>query len=468
MTIQVSRPAELAAHPTAALADFVAGLRFEAIPEETRRAVRQAFLDTIGCGLFGADFEWSRIVNGYVRDQHGPAEATLWRNGFRGPAANVALGLGTMIHSFDFDDYHNAKIHPGAAVVPAAFALAEARGASGRELLTALVAGYEVMTRVSLGTGPGSSRLQGWHLTGTTGTFGAAAAAASLRGLAADRTASALGLAGTQSAGLWAFTADGSQSKRFHPGRAAQSGLIAADLAARGFPGPTQILEAADGGFCRATSDDVDFSRLVEGLGERFLAGEVTIKPYACCGSLHSSIDAIREIRESRPLDPAQIERIICHHSRIVLQQCGFAYQPLSVLQAQMSAQYTLAVALLDGQALIDQFSPDRIGQPDVIDLAGRVEFAIDPEIDRIYPAVFAGRVEVVLRDGTRFDRRVDFPRGSVENPLPEADLLAKFHALADRAIGRARADRVVGLVGQLEELPDIRELAGLLAADGR
>lgn len=465
MTVQLTRPADLAARPTAALAEFAAGLRFEDIPAETRRAVRNALLDTIGCGLFGADFEWSRIVCDWIRDQEGRAEATLWRGaGFRGPAANVALGLGTMIHSFDFDDYHNAKIHPGAAVVPAAFALAEARGASGRDLLTALVAGYEVMTRVSLGTGPGPSRMQGWHLTGTTGTFGAAAAAASLRGLDADRTASALGLAGTQSAGLWAFTADGAQSKRFHPGRSAQSGLIAADLAARGYAGPTKILEAADGGFCQATSDGYDFTRIVDGLGDRFVAGDVTIKPYACCGSLHSAIDAVRDLAGDRPIDPAQVDRIICHHSRIVLQQCGFTYEPLSVLQAQMSAQYALAVAILDGQALIDQFSAGRIGRPDVVDLAKKVEFAIDPEIDRIYPDVFAGRVEIILRDGTRLDRRVDLPRGSVENPLPEADLLAKFHALADRGIGQERADRIVELVQGIEELRDVRELARELA----
>ncbi|HEX2174030.1 MAG TPA: MmgE/PrpD family protein [Dehalococcoidia bacterium] len=465
MTMQVTQATDRTVRPTAALAEFVTDLRLEAIPVETRRAVLNALLDTIGCGLFGADFEWSRIVADWIRDQEGRPEATLWRGGgYRAPAANIALGLGTMIHSFDFDDYHNAKIHPGAAVVPAAITLAEARGASGRDLLTALVAGYEVMTRVSLGTGPGPSRMQGWHLTGTTGTFGAAAAAASLLGLDADRTASALGLAGTQSAGLWAFTADGSQSKRFHPGRSAQSGLIAAALAQRGYAGPTRILEAEDGGFCRATSDGFDFGRLVDGLGERFVAGDVTIKPYACCGSLHSSIDAVREITARRPIDPDAIDRIVCHHSRIVLQQCGFAYEPLSVLQAQMSAQYALAVAVLDGQALVDQFSADRIGQPDVVALAKRVEFAVDPEIDRIYPEVFAGRVEIVLRDGTRLDRRVDYPRGSVENPLPEADLLAKFHALAGRAIGRDRADRVVQMVQEIEGLPDVRALTTELA----
>lgn len=464
MVAERPRVANPAAQPTLALAAFAAGLRYDDIPETTRTAVSNALLDTVGCGLFGADFEWSRIVNGWVRDQGGPAEATLWRNNFRGPAANVALGLGTMIHSFDYDDYHNAKIHPGAAVVPAAWSVAEALGASGRDLLTALVAGYEVMTRVSLGTGPGPSRMQGWHLTGTTGTFGAAAAAARLRGLSVEQTASALGLAGTQSAGLWAFTADGSQSKRFHPGRSAHSGVLAADLAARGYPGPVKILEAEDGGFCRATSDRYSFERIVEGLGEKFVAGEVTIKPYACCGSLHSAIDAIRDIRSDRRFELSAIDRVICHHSHVVLQQCGFPYEPLSVLQAQMSAQYALAVSAIDGQALIDQFSAERIGQPDVVELAGKVEFAIDPDIDRVYPEVFAGRVEVILKDGTRLDRRVDYPRGSVENPLPAADLLAKFHAVADPGLGGERAGRVVDLLQRVDVLPDLRELAALLA----
>ena len=163
--------------PTMVLADFLSGFKFEDIPPKTLTQDKAAFLDSLGCGLFGSTLEWSQKVNALVKEMGGKGEATLWANQFRGPAANVALGLGTMIHSFDFDDYHNAKLHPGAVVVPAALTMAEREGSSGREFLTAIVAGYETMIRISLATGPGPSRQKGWHLTGTCGTFGAAAAA---------------------------------------------------------------------------------------------------------------------------------------------------------------------------------------------------------------------------------------------------------------------------------------------------
>ncbi|RPJ73309.1 MAG: MmgE/PrpD family protein, partial [Desulfobacteraceae bacterium] len=212
---------------TRALSGFAARLAYPALPPELVDRLKTCLLDAIGCGLHGAGLPWADIVNRWVMRQGGPPEATLWRQGFRGPCANVVLGLGVMIHGFDFDDYHNAKIHPGAPVIPAALAVGEWLGASGREVLAAIAAGYETMIRVSLATGPNASRLKGWHLTGTTGTFGAAAAAGRLLGLSAEEMASALGLAGTQSAGLWAFLADGAMSKRFHPGRAGQSGVMA-------------------------------------------------------------------------------------------------------------------------------------------------------------------------------------------------------------------------------------------------
>ena len=287
---------------TRSLADFAAGLQYELLDSGLVAKFKTYLLDAVGCALHGTSQPWARIVTDYIRAQKGEREATLWLQKFRGPSANVALGVGVMIHSFDFDDYHNAKSHPGAPVIPAALSMGEAIDASGRDVLTAMVTGYETMIRVSLATGPNASRLRGWHLTGTTGTFGAAAAAGNLLRLGGDDMASALGMAGTQSAGLWAFLADGAMSKRFHPGRAAQSGVMAACLARKGFRGPTQILEAEDGGFCRATSDQVDLSLITKDLGTRFVSGETNIKPYACCASSHSAVDAILASRKQHSL----------------------------------------------------------------------------------------------------------------------------------------------------------------------
>src|SRR6185295_17161523 len=195
------------------------------------------------------------------------------------------------------DDYHQAKLHPGAVVIPAAIAMAEKTGASGERLVTAIAAGYEVMIRSSLALNPSAARLRGWHLTGVCGPFGAAAACASLLELDEEQTAWALGLAGTQGAGLWAFNADGTMSKRLHAGKAAHSGVMAAELAALGFTGPTQIYEFHDGGVLKAFSDASDPAPLTSDLGNTFHLDATSIKPYSCCGSTHSYVDAALELR---------------------------------------------------------------------------------------------------------------------------------------------------------------------------
>jgi 2-methylcitrate dehydratase PrpD len=448
---------------TRVLASFAANLTYEELGRDLVGRFKEYLLDGIGCGLHGTSQPWAQIVNRFVKDQEGKAEATLWLQRFRGPSANVALGVGVMIHSFDFDDYHNAKVHPGAPVIPAAIAVGESIGASGKSVLAAMVAGYETMIRVSLATGPNASRLKGWHLTGTTGTFGAAAAAGNLLGLDGDQMASALGMAGTQSAGLWAFTADGAMSKRFHPGRAAQSGVMAAFLAQKGFTGPTQILEAKDGGFCRATSDQVDLSLITKELGSRFLSGETNIKPYACCASSHSAVDAVLSLQKKHPFQPADIERVLVKTAKGVQVQCGFEYQAKGVVQAQMSLQYIVAVVLLEGAALLEQFSESKIADPKVVDLAKHVEIVVDPDIDKLYPERFPNRVEIILKNGLRIETRIDFPKGSVEHPMSFDEVAAKFRSLASYAVLPAQAENIIEAVGGLEELGNIRELTDFL-----
>jgi 2-methylcitrate dehydratase PrpD len=454
--------------PTRALAEFVAALRYEGIPGGVRERAKLSLLDALGCGLCGAATPWAHTVIGVVEDLGGPAEATIWARGVHRPCANVALALGTMIHAQDYDDYHTAKVHPGAAVVPAALTLAEKLRVDGRRLLTAVVAGYETMIRVSLGTGPAASRLRGWHLTGTCGTFGAAAAAASLLGLGEEGTAWALGLAGTQAAGLWAFTADGAWSKRLHPGRSAQSGILAALLAGRGYRGPTQILEAEDGGFCRATSDATDLSRITEGLGVRFHAGEAGLKPYAACASLHSAIDGALALR-AQGLTDADVARLVLRTSRVVQVQCGSvrcgpSSRPAGMLQAQMSAQYCLAAALRDGQLLARQFADDRLADPEILELAARVEVRVDPEMDAMYPGHFANIVEAHTRDGAILVQRVDDPLGSPARPLEQKEVEEKFRDLGDAALDPPRVERILQVVGGIESLPDAAGLAALLA----
>src|SRR4030042_4169598 len=181
---------------TQRLANFSANLKFEDLDQSLVLNLKKSLLDGIGCGLYGSVLPWCQIVNQYIKEGRGKRESTLWLQKFKGPSTNVSLGLGTMIHSFDYDDYHHAKVHPGAVVIPAAATIGARLGASGKATITAMVAGYETMARVSLATGPNSSRSKGWHLTGTTGTFGAAAAAGSLLGLDQGEMARAMGTGG--------------------------------------------------------------------------------------------------------------------------------------------------------------------------------------------------------------------------------------------------------------------------------
>jgi len=450
---------------TGKLSEFICGLTFEKIPPSALERIKISILDTLGCALSGSQFEWARAVNDFVQSQQGVPEATLWATPFKGPAANVVLGNGTMAHSFDFDDYfHKAKLHPSAPVIPAALAVGEKERIDGKKLITAIAAGIETMTHIGRGINPAASRARGWHLTGTCGTFGAAAAAGKIWDFDTRTMTSALGMAGTQSSGLWAFTADGSESKRFHPGRAAQSGIIAASLAAGGYRGPAKIIEAADGGLFKATSDDFDFARVTEGLGEIFDCEEIGIKPHAACASLHSSVDAVLGLKSENRLSVQDIQTVHVYNSELVNLQCGFPYEPMGALQAQMSMQYCVARALMDGMLYLDQFSKEKLSEPAALDLAGRVIFVLDEEINRIYPREFPSVVEIIMKDGRKFKTRVDMPKGSPANPVTWEDVRQKFAMLSLPVIGENKVAALTEMIMRIDTVNDVGRIAALLA----
>jgi 2-methylcitrate dehydratase PrpD len=450
------------ASPTREVAGWIAGLCYRDLPQRTRAVARCALLDTVGCGVYGYNTPWANMLLAWARAGGPKDEGTVWgesRPSLR--AADAALVNGTASHAFELDDYHNAKLHPGAVVVPAAVALAEKLDAAGDRLVTAIAAGYEVMIRSSLALNPSAARLRGWHLTGVCGPFGAAAACASLLGLDAEQTAWALGLAGTQGAGLWAFNADGTMSKRLHAGKAAHSGVLAAELAALGFTGPTQIYEYGDGGVLKAYSDASDPAPLTQDLGSVYHLDSTSIKPYSCCGSTHAYVDAALELRRKLGAPWHGRRRVKIGLSKVVDVQCGFAYAPSSALNAQMSLRYVVAAALTDGQVLPPQFSDQRCADPALTALAESFELVPDPGLDQLYPAHFAGWV-AAERDGDWVRVDVLDPSGSPAAPIDARGITEKFRGINPQL----PVDQIATVALEIEQR-SVRELLALLAHRG-
>jgi 2-methylcitrate dehydratase PrpD len=441
------------------LAEWIAALTPDRVPEHVRRELRTLSLDTFGCALSGAAQPWALAIRQWALEGR-PAVGTarIWGEALpRLRPSDAALVNGAAAHAFEVDDFHNAKVHLGAVVLPAAMAVGEAVGAEPHLIETAVAVGYEVAIRTSLALRPARARLRGWHLTSVCGPLGAAAAVAVLRRLDARQTAWALGLAGTQACGLYAFTADGTDSKRLHPGRAAQAGVMAAELAALGLTGPTQIYEAADGGLLATFTDEPDPGQVLERLGEHWHAPETNFKPYGCCGSAHAHVDAALALRPRRR--PGG--RVRAGMAAVVRQQCGYRYTPGSALNAQMSLRYAVAAALLHGAVLPAQFEPSCLNDPDLVAQANVIEIVHDPRHDAWYPAQFCGWVEVETDSGAIERVEVMNPSGSAANPDRGQAIRSKFSALVSGLLDAEQVAQVQTAFDRFDEMP----LASLLDA---
>ncbi len=449
--------------PTQNLAEFLCLLNYEQIPEGVIDRIKCSVLDGIACGYFGSTSPWGEIMKEFVQEQESRQESTLWATEIKAQAINTVLALGTFIHAYDFDDYHNAKVHPGAVVIPVALALAEREGFSGKDFLLAVVCGYETMIRVSLSVNPNSARSKGWHLTGTCGVFGAAAAAGKIMGLNVEQMTWALGLAGTQASGLWAFNMDGAMSKRFHPGRASQSGILAVELAKKGFSGPKHILDAEDGGIWSATSNSPNPEELLCDIGEIFRCEETNIKPHASCASTHSAIDAVHEIMDKQDFEIENIEEIVILTSEGVKTQTGFDYLPENVLQAQMSIKYAVALALKYRTILPYHMEKEYFSSSELRELMKKVSVKIDQEMDEIYPKHFCNKVRIHMKDGNSYECKVLDPFGSKERPLSWDNVVEKGRAIVSGTLLEERFDEMLIKINGLENVENISSVSEIL-----
>ncbi|MDO8673723.1 MAG: MmgE/PrpD family protein, partial [Dehalococcoidia bacterium] len=419
---------------TRKLATFAASLDFVDLPSGVIDNAKLCLLDTLGCGLFGSTLPWSQILANCVVDIEGGSGCTLWGLSAKASPTGAALVNGSMVHGFELDDLHKQSIvHPGSVTATAALAVAERLGSiSGKRFLTAMVAGYEVAARVGMCLGT-AHLLQGWHPTGTHGTLAAAAAAGSVLGLAPDLMQQAFGIAGTQASGLMSSQYS-SMVKRFHAGRAAQSGVYAAFLARRGYTGITGLFEYEYGGYCTTFSPSFDREKLIAGLGETWEINTVGFKPYSTNGSCHTAIDALVELRNLYGLRPDDIEAVRVFTSSATFEHVGWPYAPDSVTTAQMNLPYIAAVTIATGEAFVDQFTEERIRDGELVALAGRVAVIVDPDMDARGPAQrHYIRLEVKLKDGRLLEASRLSARGSADFPLTREEVEQKFERLAGK-----------------------------------
>jgi len=454
---------------TRAIADFVSGLTYEQIPAEVVERIKLLILDALGCALYGARLEWCRILRDTLEKLDGTRTTSVWGTGARLSSPHAALVNGTEVQGFELDDVHRkAVMHVGAVTLPALVAIAETHAQlSGREFLTAAVAGYEIGPRVGLCMGQEHIG-QGWHSGATVGIFSAAAGAARGLSLDADKTVHALGIAGTQSSGLMAAQY-GAMVKRMHAGRAAQSGLYAALLAGNGFTGIVDVFEAPYGGFCTTFSrsqDRFNLDELSAGLGQKFETMGIALKFYSCVGSNHTTLDAIRDIRARRPFALDEIEEIVVHGSQVTVDHAGWPYRPDGLTAAQLNLQFCVATLLIEGDVFVDQFAPDCVDNARRIALSRKVKVVHDPAITALGAAHrHKIRVEVHFRGGAVERETREEPRGSERSFADAGDIIDKFRKLTRGVMADKQQDALVEAVLDLDKLADTRTLVELLSA---
>ncbi len=445
-------------------ADYWATAQYQDVTPEALRLSKRFLLDTLAAGIAGSHSEVVKIAIAAARagTESASGSAILWGRSDRLPPPQAALVNGTAAHAFELDDFGGCG-HSGAVVTPVVLALSAARKLTGRDALMALLAGYDLAARVLEGAGGYRPHNDlGWHSTGTCGSFGAAAAAARALTLAPSRFADALGIAGTFTGGIWAFLADGAMTKRFHAGKAAENGLSAALLAEAGMTGPRHVLEAEWGGFFSTYSRGIATpAATLQGLGREFRIDRSGMKPYACCRGLHAGIDALMQILAETRSDCGAIARILVHGNAQFSLQFD-RLEPANLLDAQFSMQYALAVAAVSGRATLDQFEPPRTSDPEIRRLMAATTLLDDRVIaPGDYPAI-----EVVLSDGRRIERHVQFAKGAPQNPLSDGELADKVASLIDPVLGASRRREIAQIVAGLEALDDLRILTRLLARD--
>jgi 2-methylcitrate dehydratase PrpD len=449
MTAATAKPA--AKNVTRTLASYLVRARYEDLPVNVRKEGSRTLLNYVGVAVGGSGHETVRNAISALAPFSGPRQAAILGRGERFDIMNAAFVNGVSSHIFDYDDTHlKTIIHPGGPVVSAILALSEYHAVSGRDFLNALVLGVETCCRIGNAVWPDHYDV-GWHITGTTGVFGAAAAAGKLLGLSEQQMVWALGLAASQPVGL--RESFGSMNKSFNPGRAAADGLFAALLAQQNFTSSDGMIEAKRG-WANAISTKQNYAEITDGLGTRFEAALNTYKPFACGIVEHPAIDAAIQLRNEYHLTGDEIEAIELRVHPLVLELTG-KQTPQTGLEGKFSIYHSVAVAVIEGAGGEKQFSDRAVRDPRVLALREKVKATVDP-------AVKPEQVDMTIRlkDGRQLHKFIEHAIGSVEVPMTDRQLETKFADLAEGILPTAQARELMGACWNVERLPSAAAIA--------
>lgn len=444
------------------LASFCTELQYEALSPEVVDRAKYFFLDYLGVAVRGSLSDSSQPLYQIAQTLAPAGAGTVLGRAQKTTFPYAALANGTAAHSLELDDTHQGgSIHLGVSVFSAALAMAESIGASGKAFLTASVAGFEVAARLAMALKPADHYARGFHPTATCGTFGAAASAARLLSLNEAQFLSALGIAGSQSAGSMEFLTEGAWTKRFHPGWAAFSGLHAALLAKEGFIGPTTILEGR-GGFLKAYAVNPDPGKITDGLGDDFQILQTAVKPHACCRYTQAPIDAVLKVVHEHDVKPQQVEQVTIGMLEtgipVICEPADRKSRPTNVVEAQFSLPFGVAVALAKRRASLEQFTETMLGDAEIGTLMQKVGYERDSELEKNYPKEWPAWAKVQLKDGREVAAQVRFPKGDPENPLSWDELIDKYKDLVKSAWDVPQAERICHAVRALESERDMRD----------
>jgi 2-methylcitrate dehydratase PrpD len=450
--------------PTEGLSRYVSSIRFEDLPPEVVEMAKNVVIDTLGVAIGGTVIGSFRSVNALTRASGGGASSIL-RSQMKASPEWAGFANSVAAHALDFDDWHGAGgVHPGVTVIPAALAVAEERGAGGADFLAAVVAGYEAVIRVGILCGRNGFKL-GFQPTATCGVFGAMVAAASLYGLDEEAVERGFGIATSLSSGVNCYMhSGGAWVKHLQVGWSVHSGVVAAKLAADGYAAPRGALEG-DEGFCFAYGQRKcnleEFNSSLSG----FEILQVQPKAYPCCSDLFSAIEAVGSLIRDNKVSPETIESIRVRGTKIATENCGkpldMKAAPASTSDARFSLPFVISLVITEGTVDLQNISEDALQDKERIAIAKKVQSTLDDELERMFPTVSAAIVELVTRRGT-FTRRVDYPKGTPENPMSREERISKLRECMKFG-GLSNTEEIVSSLLNLEKLEKITGLTGLL-----